>query len=179
MQGRRGGACLRRLTLRRARRGRGSRPNFLVNHTGSLPSKLPTFAQTFAKTYNIVLPNPTMLRKMAGTAACSLPQEKVASFLNHSLDTQKRYYRHIESQHDSVHAYELVNAVESAPKKRPAKRRMFTEEQIDTIETYFADNISAGQTILLKDAAIFLESQPMKGRTVKNIQDKVRTLIKH
>ena len=170
--------CDRYLTLRR---GRGSRPNFLVNHTGSLPSKLPTFAQAFAKTYDILLPNPTMLRKMAGTAACSLPQgdqEKVASFLNHSLDTQKRYYRHIESQHDSVHAYELVNAVESAPKKRPAKRRMFTEEQIDTIETYFADNISAGQTILLKDAAIFLESQPMKGRTAKNIQDKVRTLIR-
>ena len=93
-------------------------------------------------------------------------------------DTQTRYYRHTESQHDSVHAYEQVNAVGSAPQQRPVKRRVFTDEQIDTIEMYFADNTSSGQTILLKDAAIFLEPHPMKGQTAKNIQDKVRTLIR-
>lgn len=164
----------------------GSCPNFLVNHKGQPPTKLPHIVQSFAKQYDVRFPTPTQLRKAVGTAACELKegqQEKVASFMKHSLSTQRRYYRALESQKNSLEAYKIVNR---ALLPRPSgdnitlmpRKRTFTDSQETSIREYFKVSIESASPISLRAAAQFLDHCPMEGRTPKHIQDKIRTFIR-
>ena len=72
-----------------------------VNHAGVQPGKLP---QSLGKDYDIVLPEH---RKVMAPVLKPDEQEKVATFMKHSLATQQRYYR---AQKDSVEVVELLNS---------------------------------------------------------------------
>ena len=88
--------------------GRGRESDILlVNHGGKPPSRLSRQLQLYAKSYDISLLTPTMHRKVIGTKASSLAQEKqekVAALMCHSLPTQQRYYRMLEGKEDSKQA---------------------------------------------------------------------------
>ena len=172
--------CDRYLVLRK---DLGSSPNLLVDHNGCPPTNLPRLVQNFAKEYNVRFPTPTQLRKAVGTAACKLPQgkqEKVAAFMKHSLQTQRRYYRALESQKHSLEAFNIVNTelLPASPATPLQKKRMYTDIQEARIRQYFQHSIKNSSHISLSEATAFLTAYPMEGRTPKNIQDKVRTIIR-
>ena len=87
--------------------GRGRESDILlVNHGGKPPSRLSRQLQLYAKSYDISLPTPTMHRKVIGTKASSLAQEKqekVAALMCHSLPTQQRYYSVLVCSFTSPH----------------------------------------------------------------------------
>ena len=165
------------------RKGLGSSPNLLVNHRGHPPTSLPQLVRDFASQYHVRFPTPTQHRKAVGTAACKLPQkdqERVAAFMSHSLQTQQRYYRALESRKDSLEAYTIVNRELLSPQATPTvkKRLFFTKPQENRIRDYFKTSIDSQQKISPREAADFLGAFPMEGRSPKHIQDKVRTIIR-
>ena len=160
----------------------------LVNHGGKPPSRLSRQLQVYAKSYDISLPTPTMHRKVIGTKASSLAQEKqekVAALMCHSLPTQQRYYRMLEGKEDSKQAYQIMQ--ELLPVPQPEKpgtstamqtRYVFSKEANRKIKEYFQKGIEEKTLPRLAECARFLGVHPMEGRNAKHIQDKVKTFIR-
>lgn len=94
------------------RRGRGSSEKLLVSHRGTPSSKLPTLVQAFARSYGVDIPTPSLHRKVIGSRAVSLLEEKqakVCGLMAQSMPTQKRYYRALEDKQHTVEAFEAIS----------------------------------------------------------------------
>ncbi len=127
--------------------------------------------------------------------------------LSHTADTDINYYQALSgSKHAATALQRMEEArakksegkgkAEIAPKTTPLsakgkgkeemttestptrKRRRFTEEEEEMITLYFEDNIQSSDTPHLEDGVVFLQNHPLE-RTPKNIQDKVKTIIKN
>ena len=135
----------------------------------------------YAAQYGVELPSLTLHRKVVGTKACVLPQEKqekVAALMAHSLPTQKRYYRMLENRDNAAEAYEIIQKdLLSVPDVRK-QRYTFSKKTTDMIEQYFENNITTRTLPRLAECARFLHDNPIESRSAKNIQDKVKTLIR-
>ena len=65
----------------------------------------------------------------------------------------------------------------TSPPKSPVKRRPFTKEENESVSLYFSSHIEAGDTPTSAECRDFLENHGLS-RTAKNIQDKVKNIIK-
>ena len=169
------------------RRGRGTSDRLLVNHKGTASNRLPVEVQRFAADYGVVLPTPTLHRKVMGTKAAHLPQqtqEKVAGLMAHSLATQRRYYRSLQDNEHTVEAFEAISSLLPVPPSTsdptpPLKKIRFLPEQLADIEKAFASHIEMGKCPSLKECGAYLAMRPIPGRSPKHIQDRVRTVLRN
>ena len=169
-----------------ARKGRGTNDLFFVSASGIQPSRLTACVQAFAKEYGVELPCLTTHRKVVGTQASSFnpqQQEKVAAFLKHSLNTQRRYYRNLEATKDTVEAFELVKTITPSPATTgpsPSSSRRFkysaAEEKL--IQTFFQQFIDTSQLPSMNNCRNFLKQNPIANRTAQHIRDKVKTFLR-
>lgn len=160
-------------------------PYVFVRFDGSRPAKLTELVKAHVgKKYGARLPNPTVHRSALATKACELPegdQERVAKLMCHSLQTHRRYYRAIESTRDVAKAFKVVGPLMEPPHEKttamPSKRYMSTQD-VEIIRSYFGTYINSGKTPSLPVCAQFLEVHSMPGYNPKNIQDKIRNIVK-
>ena len=59
----------------------------------------------------------------------------------------------------------------------PQRRCPFSQEETDQVKKYFKENIARGVTVSLAECKSFISNTKLS-RTAKNIQDKVRNLMK-
>ena len=161
-------------------------PYVFVRFDGSRPAKLTELVKAhIGKKYGAQLPNPTVHRSALATKACDLPegdQERVAKLMCHSLQTHRKYYRAIESTRDVAKAFQVVGPLmvpveEQTNQPQPTKRFM-SNQDIQIIRAYFDTYIKSGKTPSLPVCTQFLMIHCMPGYNAKNIQDKIRNIVR-
>ena len=96
--------------------------------------------------------------------------------MSHSLDTHKQYYETVGTSKDAVEAYHAAKEVRKKEVKLQP-RKSYSIREVDAVQMYFRKEISQGKSVTLTECRTFLERNPsIRGRTAKNIQDKVRNL---
>lgn len=106
--------------------------------------------------------------------------------MKHSLATQRRYYKQLETTKNKVVAYETINkqllSADSTPPAPPVKRYrfMYSRDDEEKIKTYFINinNIQNKELPRLSEYRKFLEEHPMEMRDAQNIRDKVKSCIR-
>ena len=161
------------------RRGRGDNNLFFVNNQGIKSSRLARCIQTFTKHYSIDLPDPPTHRKVVSTKASALhseDQEKVAALMKHSVATQRRYYRNMESSHDTIDAYNIVsNSLMTQPssQRQPARRFKYDKDDEDKIRSWFSDHIKSGKRPTVN---LCRKQNQMSNRNAQHVRDKLKHL---
>ena len=83
-----------------------------------------------------MLPDLTTHRKVMASVQKLDEQEKVAALMKHSLATQQRYYRHLQTKKDSVEAFELLNSKLLPLGEPQVKRYLYKSEDEETIKIF-------------------------------------------
>ena len=113
----------------------------------------------------------------------------VTRHMAHSANTEAMYYQAIVGDRHAVSAYNTMTALRdkqqavqddgSRDDLTPTKqrRRHYSEKDTKLISKYFARHIREGVSASLRECSQFLKLHPME-RSYKNIQDKVKSLMK-
>ncbi len=97
------------------------------------------------------------------------------------MTKQMRHLIECEEQH-----YSMVQSLEHVTcpptclpwEKKFTKKIPFTALETDSIEQYFADALEEGRAITTLESKEFCKVRPWMQRTYKQVQDKVRNLLK-
>ena len=159
---------------------------------------LSTHLKSLGKRYGFQAPSATIVRKIGATTVvlkCG-EQDKalITRQMSHTANTQVRHYEGVVGP---VHAASAFRKMEKLRNKsedkqtsstdcppsgsRPTpwqKYLRFTPEEQRDLKEYFAEEIAAKQTPTLQSCREYLRDHPI-GRTVQQIQDKVKTIIKY
>ena len=160
--------------------GKGDSEVFIVNYEGLPSTQLPELGQRLAAKYGVALPNRTTRRKNVITARNleSTELRKLTHMSGHRKGTAERSYHLDKTVSDSIEEFYIAQSVLPKRKDKGSKRHKFSAAEVEQVSLYFADNISAAKCPSLAECRQFLKDSPMEGRTIKNVQDKVRNLIK-
>ena len=114
----------------------------------------------------------------------------VVQGMSHSLNTEATYYQAIVGDSHAARAYSTMKRLQQeTPSKQgdssdtsrgictPQRRCPFSQEETDQVKKYFKENIARGVTVSLVECKSFISNTKLS-RTPKNIQDKVRNLLK-
>ena len=130
---------------------------------------------------------PTINRKVVSTAVglngIEQQERAVATMMSHSVEVARRSYQHTGTATEAVKTYQTIHTLqagENEPEaKRPRTKKFFTQEEEDEITSFFpiAPGSKKPSAKLCRE---FLEKMKEKrmfdGRSVQNIQDKVRNI---
>lgn len=164
--------------------------------------------QTLGRKYGLNVPTATKMRKIGATSvALNVTGPKstlVTRQLSHSIETDARFYQALESDQHAVAAFTTMETLRRGQAVQPepqtdegspcssksiptvgsstnagvVKRRPFTEAESDAIHEYFSGDIAAIHTPSLHDCKTFLTAHPSINRNAKQVQDKVKNIIK-
>ena len=172
--------------------------NLLVLPYGKKIGKLNNLLKSLGDKYGIKLPSATRVRKIGATStvknvsgpSTSLVQRQ----LSHSSETDNRFYQAITGKDDAAKAFRIMETLRlntsTSPKTTDTmsppplqqipsrKRQPFTKDEEETLRKYFGASLSEGKHISLNSAKQFLAAHPSH-RTPKQIQDKIRNIIKY
>lgn len=183
----------------------GKSPNLFVLSGAHPVKKLSSQIQRVGLKYGLNLPSATKVRKIGATSVAlklgeSAEAHLVTRQMSHSVSTDAQYYQAIVGDKHAAAAYStmsnlrkersssgvpnssLSSANRSAEESSDTcssvqRRRGYTPKETRAIESYFGRQIMEGKSVSLTECNEFLSSHPMT-RSPKNIQDKVRSVIK-
>lgn len=123
----------------------------------------------------IAIPSATDVRKAGATAAAKFCTEAEAKIVHrqfaHDSRVAAQYYEAIKGTKDAKSAYDTLQRI---GEEKLSSRRLWTDKETDVIKEKFLSNVNSAQTpSLLECKDIF------KDKTAKQVQDKVRTLIRN
>ena len=143
--------------------------------------------------YGVATPTCTQLRKVGATEAalrCSeTSRHLITSHMSHSEAVHSKYYVKIRGSKLAAKAHaervKLAAAAdddsdddaEPGPSKQKVQKTAYSDREVALIEGYFRNNIKKGRPVSPGEARAFLKKHPLK-RTFKQIQDKVRNLLR-
>jgi len=179
---------------------------FLTVPGGGQVKKPNYYIQKLQKEYGVQVPTATRVRKIGcttGVTQCSDPENALlAAHMGHSQPTQRKYYeaimgkKHAASAHllreklrmqsskrpcessDEVHMEVQNENVENEKEKPRRRRRCFTPKETAEIADKFASFIKSMTTPPIPLCQEYIKEVNMS-REAKDIQDKVRNLIKY
>ena len=165
-------------------------PYLFVRAVGEQLTQLSNRIKAVGKKFGIKVPTATRVRKIASTVTAlhcrsSSDTKRVTKQMCHSASTHEKYYEAVGGSSQAAQAHEIMESLrkgegkaDSKPKKAAVPRRPFKKEEEDKVREYFAPAIQAGSTPSLRECAEFLHGSGID-RNGKQIQDKVKNLIKH
>ena len=133
----------------------------------------------------VTIPTSTMVRKIGTTCAARLLDPTanglVTSQMSHHSAVSIKHYRCTAGAEDAASAFKIMENLWVQPStsedstEEPKQYRTWNVEQNKELMRLFRRNIANGTVCSLSEAKQVLQHFP--GRTAKNIQDKVRTII--
>ena len=184
-------------TVRKCLDPDGTSTNLFVL-SGSRPlTKLSSRIQSLGKIYGLTLPTATRVRKIGATSvALNLGDTATAHLvtrqLSHSAATESQYYQAIVGDRHAVEAFGSMENLRAggtgnvkeeklaseSPCKELQKKNTFSADETAYIQEHFTENVEERRTPSLARCKTFLELSGLQ-RSAKNIQDKVKNLIKY
>ena len=151
---------------------------------GNLSSRL----KALGRLYGLTLPSASRVRKIGATSVALHLDEKdsrlVTRQMSHSVATNVAYYQAIVGEQHAAAAYKTMSSLrQPQPEESPKacgtpRRRLFSDNESETVKSYFSQNIESESTPTIRQCASFLYTHALN-RTPKNIQDKVKNLIRN
>ena len=145
-------------------------------------------SKALGRLYGLTLPIASRVRKIGATSVALHLDEKdprlVTRQMSHSVATNVAYYQAIVGEQHAAAAYKTMSSLrrpqpEESPKACGTPRqRLFSDNKSETVKSYFSQNIESESTPTIRHCASFLYTHPLD-RTPKNIQDKVKNLIRN
>ena len=160
-------------------------PLLFPNQHGKVLDHLSRHVKKLGEHYNLQLPTATESRHSAATVVTKTcqqtSQQAVAVMMSHSARTQERYYAAIKGVDDAVEGYKIMEGLrQKAPPSHSTSTRLrvpFSDEEVETLESYFYDHIETLTAPSESECREFLKEHPMN-REAKQVRDKVRHFIK-
>ena len=155
-------------------------------------NKLSSRLKAVGRQYGLDLPNASRVRKIGATSVALNLDEKEARLvtrqMSHSVATNAAYYQPIVGEQHAANAYKSMADLREGKREEnrsyrevctSPRRRLFTKAESELVRSFFARHVELRSTPTIRECGNFLERSPMPGRTAKNIQDKVKTIVRN
>ena len=162
-------------------------PNLFIL-PGSLPiTKIGNLTRFMEKQLGLTIPSCTMVRKIGATSAARKLDDAthriVTNQMSHTPAVAKKYYEGLSGCRDAAKAYKTMEQMRSGidvqehtqEQSLHTPSKSWAEDQVKYVEKVFKKAIESKKAPSLKECAAKLK---IEGKTPKQIQDKVRTILR-
>ena len=157
--------------------------NLLVLPGGRPVSNMNHLMAKLSKMYSIFIPTATELRKKTATMCAvrgtAADVRLLSNQMSHSASTHRRHYEELGTATHAAQAHKVAKSLTGKTKGKRA-RYPFSEEETRAVHKFFFAEIEQSKSASLEDCRRYLKRHPNPhNRTPKNIQDKVKSIVKY
>ena len=159
-------------------------PYLFVRYGPKKLKQISNRVKAVGRRFDVEAPTATRVRKIGSTAAalqCGTSKEAkmISKHMSHTDAVHEKYYEMLGSSSHTASAFQVMERLRKGEEKpKSTLRKRFTAEDEEAVKEYFAPAILAGNTPSLEECSEFLRGRELD-RSKKQIQDKVKNLIKH